>query len=85
MVKMQLPLDMLVLRAFFDYGAGGLYAHPPIGGIIKYLPREFQNNEKTIKKSVRRLVAEGFLIKHPTRGDTTYDLSPKGRDHILNS
>lgn len=84
MAKIQLPLDEQVLRAFFSYGRGSTNARTSIGGIVKYLPLDLKNNQKPLKKSVKRLVANGFLIEHPSGRNTTYELSVLGRNYILN-
>ncbi len=83
MAKNVLPLDQQVLQSFFEYGSGSTHAHTPIGGVKKYLPEEIRNDMKIVKKSVNRLVKKGLLIKHPTKGGMTYQLSKEGRDCIL--
>ncbi len=83
MVKMHLPLDKQVLRGFFTYAKGSINARTSIGGIIKFIPRILKNNQKPIKKSVRRLVALGYLIEHPSGRNITYELSKLGKNYIL--
>jgi hypothetical protein len=54
-----------------------LHAHPPEGLIMKKLPSIIRNSGDG-RRALRRLHAMGLCHKHPTRGDTTYNLTREG-------
>lgn len=53
-----------------------LGSHIPIEAIKKGVKKEIRS--KYVKISIKKLVSNGFIIKHPTRGKITYQLSRKG-------
>jgi len=51
---------------------GGRY--PPFNSLIRWLSREVKRNGGRIRKTVKHLVSEGFLILH--KGGKTVSLNP---------
>ena len=43
-----------------------------------YFMKKFQNQKKLANKALHSLIALGYVVIHPTRGDTTYDLTEEG-------
>jgi len=52
-----------------------------------HIPKEFFINkvkkienikERIINRAFKQLISQGFILKHPTRGGETYNLTPKG-------
>lgn len=56
--------------------SGSLHAHFPKEAFIKKIPPQLQ---KWASKGLDSLVRKGLVIKHPTSGDTTYQLSKDGQ------
>ena len=49
------------------------------------LGQEIKNNPKLVrkfKKDLEKMVSYGFVIKHPTRGGITYQISKYGKQYV---
>jgi len=70
------PVDITVLRAVADACYHSLTAHMPESAIrsrcSKYL------DGKDFKKSLKKIHSKNLIIKHPTGGNTTFQLSKEG-------
>lgn len=53
----------------------------PIDTLVNWLGQVVQNNGKNVKKKVKELANEGYLILH--KGNTTASLNPRARHAIM--
>jgi len=65
----------IILSACCRANKYSLGSHRSIEIIRKKIKPEYH---KYLKKAIKTLVSNGFLIQHPTGRKTTYELSPKG-------
>jgi len=68
--------EKTVLFVCCDANNFSLGSHIPIEAITKRVKKEIRS--KYIKISIKKLISNGFIIKHPTRGKMTYQLSKMG-------
>lgn len=68
-------IDVAVLRAVADACNYSLSAHVPEPAILKRCDKSVI---KDIGKSLKKLHSKGLVIRHPTRGNMTYQLSQDG-------
>lgn len=69
-------IERAVLLACCNANNFSLGSHVSIERIMRRLDKKIQR--KYAKKDFKKLISNGFIVKHPTRGSMTYELSPKG-------
>jgi hypothetical protein len=69
---------LIALANACDYSLG---AHPPERAIVKKFPVHLHGD---VKKCLKDLHKMGLCIKHPTRGENTYNISQTGLSLSLN-
>jgi hypothetical protein len=71
-----LPLEeQAALKALADACFYSLSAHVPQEAVTSRVPKYLRGD---IKKALKKLRAKGFCHEHPTRGSTTWQLTPAG-------
>ena len=73
-------LKALILNFIMRKGRWGEH-YFPIDTMANWLGQVVKNNGKNIKKKVKELANEGFLILH--KGNTTASLNPRMKHEIL--
>lgn len=73
-------LRAMILNFIMRKGRWGEH-YFPIDTMINWLGRVVQNNGKNVRKKVKELANESFLILH--KGNTTASLNPRARHAIL--
>lgn len=68
-------IEKEVILVLYVKARGSLHAHFPKEAFIKKIPPQLQ---KWAIKGLDELVRKGLVIKHPTGGNTTYQLSKEG-------
>lgn len=73
-------LKALILNFIMRKGRWGEH-YFPIDTMANWLGQVVQNNGKNVKKKVKELANEGYLILH--KGNTTASLNPRARHAIM--
>ena len=73
-------LKALILNFIMRKGRWGEH-YFPIDTMANWLGQGVQNNGKNIRKKVKELANEGFLILH--KGNTTASLNPRMKKEIM--
>lgn len=73
-------LKALILNFIMRKGRWGEH-YFPIDTMANWLGQVVQNNGKNIRKKVKELANEGYLILH--KGNTTASLNPRARHAIM--
>jgi len=72
-------IEKAVLLACCDANNFSLGSHVPIEAIKRRIGGiEGKNKAKYINNVITKLLSNGFIIKKPTKNQTTYQLSKKG-------
>jgi hypothetical protein len=69
-------LEIAVLVSLCKATKTSLSAHVP----QPYFMKRFQNQMRMAKRALHSLISSGYVIQHPTQGETTYGLSREGLD-----
>lgn len=67
-------LDIAILVSICKATNVSKSAHVP----IQYFIKKFQNKMKMAKRSLHKLISLGYVSRHPTGGEMTYELTQKG-------
>lgn len=67
-------LEMAVLTSICSATNGSKSAHVP----AQHFMRKFNNQMKMAKRALHNLVSLGYVTKHPTSGEMTYELTNNG-------
>ena len=67
-------LELAVLACICTATGGSKSAHVP----EQYFMRKFQKQMKMANRSLHRLISLGYVAKHPTGGEMTYELTQRG-------
>ncbi len=76
-----LPSDIDVLTAMYlSTDNGRLDKRITKTTVFKHLPIEYNHPRRmrNANKSFEKLIAKGFIIKHPSKGNPTYNISRDG-------
>ena len=68
-------IEQEVLLTFCDANNFSLGSHVPLEAVARRLRNL---SSKLTKKTIKTLLSNGFIMKHPTRHNITYQLSKKG-------
>ena len=74
--------EIAVLYAAWEAAHGSIKAHPPAQAIRNKLTRPYRKIFQESLNSLRRR-PERYIVKHPTRGEMTYQVTRNGRDKLL--
>lgn len=67
-------LEIAVLVRICSATHGSKTAHVP----AQYFMKKFKNRMKMAKRSLHNLISLGYVAKHPTGGEMTYELTQHG-------
>ena len=67
-------LETAILVSLCKATQTSLSAHVP----QPYFMKKFQNQKRMAKKALHSLIALGYVVQHPTRGETAYGLTREG-------
>lgn len=67
-------LEIAVLASICKATNVSKSAHVP----AQYFMKKFPNQVKMAKRSLHRLISLGYVAKHPTGGEMTYELTQSG-------
>lgn len=65
--------QLATLKALAESCGYSLNSHVPLPAILHRVPTQVQRDAK---KSVKWLLSKGLCKKHPTGGETTYNITP---------
>lgn len=67
--------QMAVLLALAEACNYSEHAHPPIQAIERRFKPHLRGD---VKRNLKRLCSKGYASKHPTGGETTYNITSEG-------
>lgn len=67
-------LQCAVLVSICKVNKGSKSAHYP----EQYFMKKFQKQSKLAKRALHELISLGYVVKHPTGGEMTYELTQRG-------
>ena len=74
MINELTELETAVLVSICKATDGSKSAHVP----KQYFMKKFQNQSTLAKRALHNLISSGYVIKHPTGGEMTYELTQRG-------
>lgn len=73
------PSEKATLLALYKVCGGSIKCHVPIEAIQS----KFKKHERHVpKKAISFLIKLGLIIKHPTKGNPTYQLTKIGKEYV---
>jgi hypothetical protein len=69
------PMEQATLQSLADACDYSLSAHVPAEAVMGNFKRHLRGD---VRRSLKKLRAKGYCFEHPTRRNTTYQLTPFG-------